>query len=131
MCRHANLLVWVFCIFVMLFANPVNAQTSGTMRYNSTAKKMEFFDGSQWFNFGISIGVGACTKAGAMDYDTLLGSYKYCNGATWVSIAVVPISLYFCIGTRPGTINYDSVRKSFLMCNGLAWTNMKGLLASS
>lgn len=123
------------CIFVMLFANPVRAQVAGTMRYNDTSSQMEFFDGNQWFNFGIQLGevLTACTKPGEMEYDPLLvlGSYKYCNGSMWVRVVTIPISLYLCVGTAAGTIDYDAGRKTFLLCNGLAWASMKGAPAST
>jgi|GEM_PF-2157929 hypothetical protein len=123
------------CVFVMLFANPAKAQVAGTMRYNDVSNQMEFFDGNQWFNFGIELGLdlGGCSVPGEMEYDPLLvlGSYKYCNGSIWIRIVTIPISLYLCLGTPAGTIDYDSGRKTFLMCNGLAWASMKGVAAST
>jgi hypothetical protein len=135
MCRTHILLSAFLCVFVMLFANPAKAQTAGTMRYNDISSQMEFFDGSQWFNFGIELGLdlGGCSKAGEMEYDPLLllGSYKYCNGAIWIRIVTIPVSLHFCVGTQAGTIDYDAGRKTFLMCNGVAWASMKGSAATT
>ncbi len=135
MCKTHILLSMILSVFVMFFANPAKAQTAGTMRFNETSKQMEFYDGSQWFNFGIELGLdlGGCTQEGMMDYDPLLvlGSYKYCNGSIWIRIVTIPISLNFCLGTVAGTLDYDVGRKTFVMCNGVAWASMKGLPAST
>ena len=108
-------------------ATPAAAQTAGTMRYNATIKNMEFYNGSNWFGFGLGVGLGACPAAseGTMEYDGLLNSYRLCNGTVWVTLLGTP-TLAVCGSV--GSIDYRS--NTFMYCNGLLWMNLKGVLVS-
>jgi hypothetical protein len=114
-------------LFTLFFAQNAHAQQAGTMRYNSTAKQYEFYDGSQWYYLGLGLALGSCTQEAQMDYDPLLAvaSYKYCNGTNWIRIVGVP-TLMPCSGA--GTMDYMS--NTFMVCNGLLWTNIKGFLSA-
>jgi hypothetical protein len=109
-----------------MLSSPARAEQAGTMRYNSSTKMMEFYDGSAWYNFGIGLGLGACTTEGQMDFDNLLSNYKFCNGTTWIRIIGIP-TLAVC--SKKGEMDFNG--STFLVCNGLLWTNIKGTWASS
>lgn len=115
-------------IFTLLVLLPAGAQavTAGTLDYNPTSGRMQFYDGVQWYSFGIGLPGGACTTPGQMDYDTLLSTYKTCNGSVWTYVAGIP-TLSVC--TKEAEMEYTA--SSFYYCNGLLWVNMKGLVATS
>jgi hypothetical protein len=112
----------------LLLATPSHADIvqAGTMHYNSATRKMEFYDGHAWYNLAISLALGGCGTEGAMDYDALLVSYKYCNGTSWVRVIGVP-TLAVC--SKAGQMEFSN--GTFLVCNGLLWTNIKGPLSTS
>ena len=104
-----------------------SAQQAGSMRYNNISKKMEFHDGTGWFNFAIGVPVGGCSTEGAMDFDPLLGilgSYRFCNGTQWIEILGVT-TLAIC--TKLGEIEVTGSKLQ--VCNGLFWVNIKGAAA--
>lgn len=127
---------WFFAIImticIVFSANPANAQTAGTMRYNSTINNLEFYDGSNWFRFNlIDLGLvdylllPSCSNPGALDYNNLLNVYYMCDGTKWRTMLGLPTGL-LC-GTA-GTIDYRN--DAFMYCNGLAWMSFKGLMVS-
>lgn len=92
------------------------------MHYNFVTKQFQFFDGSGWYNLGIGLALGACSRPGMLDYDPLLlVSYKYCNGTNWIRVVGVP-TLSFCSGSG----KTDFRLGTFMVCNGLLWTSIKG-----
>lgn len=108
------------------FSMRANALSAGTMDYNTTAGRMSFYDGTQWYYFAAGLPGGACTSAGTMDFDTLLTSYKVCNGSQWTYVGGV-VTLSVC--SVPGQMDYNG--STFLVCNGLLWVNIKGLVVTS
>ena len=104
-----------------------SAQQAGSMRYNDISKKMEFHDGSDWFNFALGIPVESCSSEGTMDFDPLLGilgSYRFCDGTNWIEIVgVTTLALCGKLGEIEVTGNKLQV------CNGLFWVNIKGAAA--
>ncbi|WP_435640001.1 hypothetical protein [Micavibrio aeruginosavorus] len=119
-------------ICIVFSANPANAQSAGTMRYNSTINNLEFYDGSNWFRFNlIDLGLvdylllPSCSNPGALDYNHGLNVYYMCDGTKWRTMLGLPTGL-FC-GTA-GTIDYRD--NAFMYCNGLAWMSFKGLMVS-
>ncbi|HEY8189999.1 MAG TPA: hypothetical protein VIF12_04895 [Micavibrio sp.] len=113
-------------LFVLHCAHPAAAQQAGTREYNYVTHQMKFYDGSQWYNFGIGAALGACANEGSMEYDPLvITSYKYCNGTNWIKVVGIP-TLAFC--SSAGAMDFDG--STYLVCNGLVWTNIKGILAS-
>ncbi len=113
-------------VFLAMMPSLAQAATAGTLDYNTTTGRMQFFDGVQWYSFSIGLPGGACTTAGQMDYDTLLSTYKTCDGSSWTYVAGIP-TLSVC--TKEAEIQYTA--SSFYYCNGLLWVNMKGLVATS
>lgn len=91
------------------------------MHYNEVSKSYEFYDGANWYSVLATPSLFSCALEGAMDFDTLLSSYKFCNGSKWVVIhGLVTSSL--CSDTA--AMNYTG--GSYFYCNGLFWVNMKG-----
>ncbi|MBU0858637.1 MAG: hypothetical protein KJ667_01750 [Alphaproteobacteria bacterium] len=94
------------------------------MRYNNVSKRMEFHDGSGWFNFGLGLPVGACGKEGEMDFDpllTILGSYRFCNGTNWIQIVGLT-TLALCSKKAAIEVSGNKLQ----VCNGTFWVNIKG-----
>lgn len=103
------------------------ANQAGSMRYNDVSKRMEFHDGTGWFNFALGVPVGGCTREGEMDYDPLLGilgSYRYCNGSLWIQVLGVT-TLDVCSSKAAIEVTGNKLQ----VCNGLFWVNIKGLPA--
>ncbi len=113
-------------LMTILFSSPAWSDHAGEMRYNYTTQRLEFHDGTQWYNFGLGVALGACSREGAMDFDNLLASYQVCNGTVWIKIVGIP-TLSPC--TKKGEMNYSG--GTFLVCNGLLWTNVKGAPSSA
>lgn len=112
-------------VFLLFIPHIAYAQQAGNMKYNFTTKQYQFFDGAQWYNLGLGVALGACTKEAAMDFEPLvITSYRYCNGTHWIRIVGVP-TLSFC--SRAGMM--DFIGSTYRVCNGLVWTNIKGLPA--
>jgi hypothetical protein len=108
---------------VLLVAVPCTsayAASAGEMSYNSTTKRYTFFDGLILRNIGISTTLFSCTGDGKMEYDTLLNSYKYCNGTVWVLMVGIP-TLTPC--TKTAAI--DFFNSSYHYCNGIVWVNIR------
>ncbi|MFN3827062.1 MAG: hypothetical protein ACK4NR_05480 [Micavibrio sp.] len=114
--------VLLFAMLAML-AMPLAAygDHAGEMRYNSTTQRLEFHDGSEWYNFGLGITLGLCNKEGALEFDNLLATYQMCNGTFWIKIVGIP-TLSPC--SKKGAMDFNG--STFLVCNGLVWTNIKG-----
>ncbi len=108
-------------LLVFLFPGQAQADRAGEIRYNYTTQRLEFHDGAQWYNFGLGVGLGACTKEGDLEFDNLLASYQVCNGTTWIKIIGIP-TLAAC--TKKGEMDFNG--STFLVCNGLLWTDVKG-----
>lgn len=96
---------------------------AGTRRYNYATKKMEFFDGANWYNFNLGLPLGVCDKEGEMEFNDLLSLYQYCDGTSWVRL-IGSLTLSGC--SPKAKMDYFS--NSYFYCNGLVWVNMKGLL---
>jgi hypothetical protein len=116
----------VMMLSALLPLQSARADTAGTMRYNATASKMEFFNGTQWYFFSVGLPVGACTQAGSMDYNTLLGAFQFCDGSNWNQI-LGGLTLNVC--PTPGMMDYRN--STFMYCNGLLWLDMKGAVVTS
>ena len=112
-------------ICTLMFSASAHAQLAGTLRFNTTQNRFEFYSGANWYLFSLGIGIAACTKRGALDFNNLLGVYRYCNGTVWVPI-VGTATLTPC--TKKGAMDFFS--QSYHYCNGLVWVNMRGLLFS-
>jgi hypothetical protein len=110
----------------MLPLQSARADTAGTMRYNQSAGKMEFFNGTQWYYMSAGLPVGACTQAGSMDYNALLSAFQMCNGSNWIQI-LGSLTLNVCL--TPGMMDYRN--STFMYCNGLLWLDMKGAVVTS
>lgn len=108
---------------LMAIYTPVRAfaDHAGEMRYNQMTQRLEFHDGNQWYNFGLGVALGLCSKEGALDFDPLLATYQMCNGTFWIKIVGLP-TLSPC--TKKGAMDFNG--STFLVCNGLLWTNVKG-----
>jgi hypothetical protein len=113
-------------LFALLFATAAQAQLAGTMQYNKSAGRMEFFDGLQWYYFAASLPAGSCSQPGSMDYNTLLNSFETCNGTVWTLVGGT-VTLNTC--PTPGMIDY--IGSSFQYCNGLVWVDLRGPVVSS
>jgi hypothetical protein len=100
---------------------------------------------------GILTTLGLCTTAGRLDYDAGNSTWKFCNGANWVSaggaVSATPCStasqldygankFTFCNGafqadlykgaalgvcTTGGQLDYDSTQATFKYCDGSNW----------
>jgi hypothetical protein len=125
---HMKRIIFIAAFFILMSVMPVaaNAATAGTMEYNETAGRMQFYDGTQWYYFAAGLPGGSCSVPGQMDYDTLLSSYKTCNGSNWLYVGGLP-TLSLC--SQAGTMDYIS--STFMVCNGLLWVNIKGVVATS
>ncbi|MEZ5919354.1 MAG: hypothetical protein R3D66_05455 [Alphaproteobacteria bacterium] len=99
------------------------AQNTGEMHYSTPDTRYEFFDGSNWYGFDLGIPLGVCTKEAEIEFDTLLSTYKYCNGAFWIPVAGI-VTLSGC--TQKGEV--DFFNSAYHFCNGLLWVRMKGSL---
>jgi hypothetical protein len=113
-------------IFLLIFAvstHPSYADKPGERRYNYATKKMEFYDGTNWYNFNLGVPLGGCTKEGEMEFNNLLSLYQYCNGSNWIRL-IGSITLSGCSPKA----KMDYFNNTYMYCNGLVWVNMKGLL---
>jgi hypothetical protein len=127
MIRKLTAGAFLLLLLQFLIANPAAAQQAGAMRYNGTTNKMEFYDGTGWYNFGLGLPVGSCSTPGTMDYDpllTILGSYRFCNGTSWIQIIGLT-TLTPCAQKATIEVSGDKLQ----VCNGLFWVNIKGSAA--
>lgn len=61
----------------------------GSYQYFTGDNKWKFCDGSNWKDFVClqgCTGLGSCSTAGRLDYDSVGGFYKYCDGSNWTKI---------------------------------------------
>ena len=98
---------------------PSFAQTKGAIDYNTAKHRYEFYDGSAWKPFLLTLSSFPCPKESEMEYDTLLKAYKYCNGIYWVHILGI-ITLELC--SKGGMMDFTGSRYRY--CNGLTWVAM-------
>ncbi len=96
------------------------------MRYNASARTMEFFDGFQWYYVIGGLPTGLCSSPGTMDYSTLFGAYQVCNGTFWIPVAGT-LTLSLC--STPGTMDFNG--STYMVCNGLLWMDIKGTISAS
>ncbi len=107
-----------------LVASPASsADQASTRRYNFVTKKMEFFDGTDWYNFNLGVALGACTNEAEMEYNTVLNLYQYCDGINWIRL----IGALTLSGCSPAA-KMDYFDDTYKYCNGLVWVDMKGPL---
>lgn len=106
---------------LILAAAPASAQTAGQMNYDTSNHRYVFYDGVSWREFHTGLGLLACTKEGAMDFEHVLAYYRYCNGSVWVPV-VGTLTLSTC--SKKGEMDFFS--NSYYFCNGLFWVNMQG-----
>jgi len=114
-------LLRVFLVALCCLSVAGVARAEGQIDYNPVNHSYAFFDGSAWYGFSIGALGLACVQDARLEYDHLLSTYRYCNGAAWVLIIGTPI-LSFCSGA--GKREYFN--SSYYFCNGLVWVNMKG-----
>jgi hypothetical protein len=112
-------------ILILIFPGSALADPPGTLRFNDSSKRYEFYSGSNWYLFSVGVGVVACSKKAALDFNNAVSAYRYCNGTVWIPIVGTP-TLIAC--TKKGAMDFFNT--SYHYCNGLVWMNMRGLLFS-
>ncbi len=96
------------------------AQTSGALRFNSTTKVLELYDGAAWISLGSGSVVSSCTGSdeGKIQYNGGAFVYQYCNGTNWLSLSTYT-SATTC--TTAGQLQFLATTKSLRFCNGTVW----------
>ena len=111
--------IFYFLLVFFWISNLSYAQVSGSIDYNQTLKRYEYFDGTAWKPFLLTITLLPCDREANMEYDSVLKSYRYCNGTNWTHIIGIP-TLSAC--TQDGAKEYTGTHYRY--CNGLLWVIM-------
>ncbi len=114
-----NCFLLALMVVFLSFSNAAFAQSAGTRDYNTSSKRYQYYDGSQWKNFRISLTLGVCAQEAQWDYNNVLNLYQYCNGTFWVKIIGTP-RLAFC--SKTAEMEYSG--GTYLYCNGVVWVDI-------
>ncbi|TKW60811.1 MAG: hypothetical protein DI628_07940 [Blastochloris viridis] len=110
------------------------AGNAGAVIFSTTAKTMQYCNGTNWVNTGASVPAATqsgCTNPtgapGAVIYAKPRGVVQFCNGQDWVDTSCAADRSpngSGCGGKAPGTIQYSSTANELQFCDSTNWVAM-------
>lgn len=119
---------WAFAVCT----NP--AGDAGHIIFNTTAKTMQYCNGTNWVNTGASNPtatqsgcVSPTAVAGTVHYASATGVIQFCNGQNWVDTACAAQRKPNgpgCSGQPAGTLQYSNTANELQFCDSTNWVAM-------
>lgn len=110
------------------------AGNAGAVIFSTTAKTMQYCNGTNWVNTGASVPAATqsgCTNPtgapGTVIYAKPRGVVQFCNGQDWVDTACAAdrtLGGPGCGGKPAGTLQYSSTANELQFCDSTNWVAM-------